>query len=505
MSDAATIQSSGTVKPGPYDSLREFVAAAEARGRVVRISEIDQDAYEFTGLMYRLIDRLGLEKAPVVIVDRVKIDGQWRDGPIVVNQYGRWEDEALVFGVEQVTSDQQAMFRATQEKLLTHLDSAGNWNTIPPVEWSGSGPAPCKEVILTGADIDITQFPWLKNNPADVGRYINMGAVFIEDPEAGANVGTYRCQVKGPARIGVNPSPGQHGWLILNAMRRRGDRTAPCSIALGVDPITFSTSATKMADFGEHELDLAGGLRGRPVEVVKSETSDIMVPAHAEMIVEGEIPLTEFEEEGPYAEMYGFLGAGEPQAFFMTIKAVTHRSQPWFQNSFTGLTLDMPKSPQLAGEFARYSRLIPNLRSIVTPKGANGITFVQIQKRFPGEGMAAGQAVASNPGLNKIVIVVDDDVDVLNPVAVLHAMGARWQPGAATAIIPRTQMMMPDPSRRELFLSSKIIIDATRQLPAEGGPEEWAPVSRQLIREALPELFRETDEKWRELFARLGA
>ena len=505
MSRAASQISTANSAGGPYDSVRDFLNDLEDRGRVERIPEMDQDAFEITGFAYRLLDRLGYEKAPAFVVERVKTGGQWREGPVLGNQFGSWIDEALVFGVEKVSQDQEEMYWAVMNALFGRLDSGGNWLRIPPVEISNAAAAPCKQVIVTGDDIDIEQFAWLKNNPADAGRYINMGAVFIEDPEYGSNVGTYRCQVQGPRQIGMNSGPGQHGWRILNSMRKRGDKVAHCAVAVGVDPITWVASCTKMADFGVNELELAGGLRGKPVEVVRCESCDIRVPAHAEMIIEGEIPLNETAPEGPYGELFGFLGPQVPENFFMNLKVVTHRERPWIQNSFTGITLDMPKGPQTAAEFHRYKQLIPNLTGFYTPKGTIGVAFVRINKRFPGEGMAAGQYVSANPGQNKIVIVVDDDVDIFNPVKVLHAIGARWQPGSATLVVPQTQMFVPDPSKPQTFLSSKIIIDATRQLPAEGGPKNMAPVSRALLTESFPDLLGPIEAKWGDTFAKWGA
>ena len=135
----------------------------------------------------------------------------------------------------------------------------------------------------------------------------------MDDPEFGKNTGTYRCQVRDGRRISINPEPSQHGWRILTSMRKRGDKVAKVAIAVGADPFTFCASSTKMAGFQEDELEFAGGLRGRPLEVVKCETSDIRVPAHAEMIIEGEVPLDEGLDEGPYGEMYGYLGPDEAQ------------------------------------------------------------------------------------------------------------------------------------------------------------------------------------------------
>jgi 4-hydroxy-3-polyprenylbenzoate decarboxylase len=477
-----------------FDSVRDYAKVLDDHGRLLRIGSMDQDRYEITAFAYRLIDRFGIEHAPAFLVERMKLNGEWFEGPIVANLYGRWPDEALLFGVENITDDYQAMYRAVMDAMEARLDDGGVWRQIPPVTIA-AGKAPCKEVILTGDDIDIERFAWLKSNPADAGRYINMGSVFIQDPEIGSNVGTYRCQVKGPRKIGVNPEPGQHGWNILKAMQKRGDRIAKVAIAVAPDPLTFCASSTKMAGYLEDELLFAGGLRGRPLEVVKCETCDIRVPAYSEFIIEGEIPLDEFEDEGPYGEMYGYLGPVKPDNFFMNIKAVTHRQNPWVLNSFTGLTCDMPRSPQVASNYFMYKKMIPNLTGFYSPRGANGVVAISIDKSLPGQGMAAGQLLAANAGLNKVVIVVDSDINILEPSEILHALGARWQP-SASLMIPQTQMMMPDPSRGKWGLSSKMVIDATRQLESEGGPKSWAPLNRDLLEQGAPGVFDFVDDKW---------
>jgi 4-hydroxy-3-polyprenylbenzoate decarboxylase len=481
----------------PFDSVRDYVNALDARGHLLRIESLDQDAYEITGLAYRLIDRFGIENAPGFLIERMKIDGRWIDGPIVANIYGRWPDEALLFGIENITDDYQAMYKAVIAKLRTHLDSAGAWQRISPVEIAADA-APVKEVVLTGDQINIEDFAWLKNNPADAGRYINMGSVFIQDPEIGRNVGTYRCQVKGPRKIGVNPEPGQHGARILRAMKERGDKFAHVAVAVAPDPLTFCASSTKMAGYLEDELEFVGGLRGKPLETVKCETCDIQVPAHAEFIIEGEIPFDEFEDEGPYGEMYGYLGPLKPDNYFINIKAVTHRKNPWVLNSFTGLTCDMPKSPQTASNFFQYKRLVPSLTGFYSPRGANGVTVISIDKKFPAEGLTAGQYLAANAGLNKVVIVVDSDINILDPSSVLHALGSRWQP-SASLLIPQSQMFMPDPSKPNWGVSGKMVIDATRQLESEGGPKSWPRLNRELLEEGSPGVFDRVDGKWDEL------
>ncbi len=483
---------------GPYESMRDYIYALEAKGRLLRIPEIDQDAYEATALVYRMLDRFSMDQAPALLIERVKIDGEWRDGPLICNPYGSWADEAMTFGIDIDSQDEQVVYKTVIEAIGKRRDETAKWLTKEPVEVD-AGQAPCKEVIHTGDDINILQYAFLKNNPADAGRYLNLGSVFLHDEEIGPNMGTYRCQLKGKDKIAVNPSPGQHGWLILNAKRRRGEKVAQCAVALGSDPITFAVSSNRMAGLGESELPIAGGLRGKPVELVKCETVDYLVPATAEMIIEGEIPLDQFEEEGPYAEMYGYMGPQEPKNFFMNITAITHRHQPWIMNSFTGVTNDLPLSPQLAAEYFRYKAILPNLTGYYMMPGAFGFSVVSIDKRAPGEGIQAGQTITATPFGCKTVIVVDKDINLLDPRSILHAIGARWQP-SAHLFIPQTLQRAPDPSLPNRGMSSKMVIDATRQLPGEGGPESWPPYSRTLLEENAPDAFERIDKKWADLF-----
>jgi len=448
---------------GPYDTLRDYITALEARGKVLRIKEVDQDKYEGTAFVYRMLDELGFDTSPAILFEKVKIDGKWIKGPMLANIYCGWDTAAMVYGLENITNDQGKMYRAVMEKMSSYVDEGGQWKKIEPVVVDRSK-APCKEVILKGEEVDILKFPWFKNNPGDVGCYINTGAVFMEDPELGRNVGTYRCQVKGKKKIGVNPETGQHGWIFMMRAKRRGEKVKQVAIALGLDPITYAMSSTKLAGLGEDEIAFAGGFRG--------------------------------EGEGPYGEMYGYMGK-KHKNFYMNVKAITHRKNPIFVNSFTGVTKTTHMIPWQASSFFKLKKLIPNLVDMYDPHEAIGIKVLSINKRFPGQGIAAGQIAAGLP-TGKIFIVVDKDIDVTDITQVLHAVSTRWQPHPATLIIPQGNCFSIDPSMPQRLLTSKIIIDATRQLPAEGGPKSWQPVSRVLLQEKAPESFELVNKKWLE-------
>ena len=250
------------IKPGPYDSLRDYMEAIEHHGNVITIKEIDQDNYELAGLMYKLVDKHGWLGAPAVVVEKIKIDGRWMEGPIIVNQYGLASHEAIAVGVpfEEISNyDQIANFKRAL-KLVTDL---GEIQPIKPLEIK-SNQAPAKEIILNGQDINVLDFPFLQSNPGDNGRFINTGNLVLIDPEKGRNVGTYRMQIKGPRKIGISPERKQHGWEFLMAMKKRGEKVANAAVVLGTDPIVFAMSSSKTALLGQDELEIAGGFKGRP-------------------------------------------------------------------------------------------------------------------------------------------------------------------------------------------------------------------------------------------------
>ena len=372
------------VKTGPYDSLREYMEAIEKHGSVIRIDQIDQDNYELTGLMYKLIDKHGWLGAPALIVDKIKVSGEWMEGPIIVNQYGMGAHEALAVGVDlDLLEEGQHIYN--YKKALEKMMEMGEIKPITTKEIHRED-APSKEIMIQENDINVLDFPFLQSNPADNGRFINTGNLVLVDSELGKNVGTYRMQIKGPRKIGINPEKGQDGWKFLMAKRERGEAVAQAAVVLGTDPIVFAMSSSKTARTGQDELEIAGGFKGKSVEVVKCENSDMLVPANVEMIIEGEIPLNDLEKEGPFGEMYGYMGLPHEEQFYMNIKTITHRKKPFIVNQFTGVTRGFVTSPGEAASLRGFSKFIPELTGFTIPINHVGFIFISIDKTKPYQG-----------------------------------------------------------------------------------------------------------------------
>ena len=484
---------------GPFDTMREMIGALDARGRLLRIDRVDQDAYEGTALMYRLVERHGLEGAPALLFDSVKTGGQWLNGPVVGNYLGPWDTECLALGLEPDPASGTATFRKARAHLIALAQKhGGRYPEIAPVLVPRER-ARCKEIILRGDEIDLTSFPFMQVNPGDGGRYINTATVYTVDPKSGVNLGTYRCQLKGPRKVAVSPGAGQTGWKMLTAARKRGEKTARISLVLGQDPIVYvvsgSRTANRQGDKPVDELAVAGGLRGRAVAIVRSETNDFLVPAHAEMVIEGEIVLDDLEKEGPYGEGLGYQGKGE-MAWWMTVNTVTHRRNPWLHNSFTGVDRGPIKSPGVASAFLFSKKFVPEIVDFHYLSNANNIFYISIDKTAPGQGIAAGEKLGKFNPVAKVVIVLDRDVDLMDQAQVMAAISSRWQPDPAARIFSNLPGLPLDPSQKDPNKTSKIVIDATRQLPGEGGPALFPRTNRELLTTLAPEAFARVDARW---------
>ena len=486
---------------GPFDDLRSYVRELERRGLLLKVRNIDQDQYEGTALMYRLIDRFGMYFAPALLMENVKIDGVWHKGPILTNHFGHWDTECLTLGIEPVPGDHVKTYYKALARVQDYLalGKGGAFPTAPFREVARSE-APCKEVTLTGDAIDITKFAFIQSNPADSARYVNTGSVFTNDAELGKNFGTYRCEIKGPRMLGVNPEEGQGAYQAFMKAKARGEKSVKVSIALGQDPVTWTVSSSKLNRAKADELEVVSAIRGRPLAVVKSETNDHFVPANSEMIIEGEVPLDqEMKPEGPFGEMYGYMGGRKSENFWMNITAITHRRNPWIVNQYTGVTRGFVTAPLEQIALSTMQRFVPNVKMLHTPVEATGLTFVSIKKKKAGEALEIGKRIAQIVGIAKVVVVVDDDIEVLDRVQVMHTMGSRWQPQPATAIIPESRGMPLDPSLTKRPMTSKIVIDATRQWPEEGGPQVYQALNRTELERLAPDSFARVDAQWTKL------
>jgi 4-hydroxy-3-polyprenylbenzoate decarboxylase len=486
---------------GPFDDLRGWIRELDRRGLLLKVQDVDQDQYEATALMYRLVDRFGMYFAPTLWIENIRIDGKWHKGPIICNHFGHWDTECLAFGIEPVPGDHVATYYKALDRVGEYLKlGRGGAFPVAPFKEVARSEAPCKQVVLAGEQIDLTKFAFIQSNPADSGRYVNTGSVFTNDADLGKNFGTYRCEIKGPRMLGVNPEEGQGAYNAFMQAKMRGEKSVKISIALGQDPVTWVVSSSKLNRAKADELEVVSAIRGKPLPVVKCETNDHLVPANAEIVIEGEVPLDQgMKPEGPFGEMYGYMGGRKSENFWMHVTSITHRRDPWIVNQFTGMTRGFPTAPLEKIALSTLQRFVPNVKMLHTPVEATGLCFVSIKKNKPGEALDIGKRIAQIVGIAKVIVMVDDDLEVLDRVEMMHAIGSRWQPQPATAIIPESRGMPLDPSLVKRPMTSKIVIDATRQWPEEGGPRTYQALNRAELERLAPDSFKRVDANWTKL------
>jgi 4-hydroxy-3-polyprenylbenzoate decarboxylase len=183
----------------------------------------------------------------------------------------------------------------------------------------------------------------------------------------------------------------------------------------------------------------------------------------------------------------------------MTVTRVTHRVDPWIVNDFTGVTRALLLMPGAALTTAQLRGLMP---AITDYRYADSVTFFSINKTEPGQGLEIGKRIAKMIPVFKIVMIVDDDVSLWNPADLFMAFATRWQAYPASHVYEDMPTMPLEPSAPERARSSKIVIDATRQWPEEGGPKVYPEYSRDVLANYDPEIFERIDSKWADVIAR---
>jgi 2,5-furandicarboxylate decarboxylase 1 len=326
-----------------------------------------------------------------------------------------------------------------------------------------------QDIVLEGADVDLTKLPLCTNNPRDGGPYITAGHVIIKDAEYGMNLSIYRMMLVSKNEVTLRFTPGHDGYDFMKNAEKRGQKKFEVAVCIGVPPAVYVASQFEPR-IGVYELDIAGGLVGEPVEVVKCRTIDLEVPALAEIVLEGELTIpAKSGDEGPFGEFCGYTTAQVPNERIMTVKAVTHRKNPVYHNIWLG------KPPHehlyvdaLTYAVAAYQELKPAYpalkKAYAPPWGVSIVLLLQLEKRLMRPGIVDNILAASlytRSGKWKHVFVLDEDIVLEDPNEVLWALTTRFQPATDMFIIPRGITSSLEPSATLDGLTSKLMLDLT--------------------------------------------
>jgi 4-hydroxy-3-polyprenylbenzoate decarboxylase len=485
-----------------YKDLREHIAALEKAGKLRRIkSPINKDT-ELQPLMRWQFRGLPEEQRQALLYEDVRdVKGNKYRFPVILGCLAGSRD---IYSIGLQCKPEEIGERWT----------AGQLHPIEPV-LVPSGP--CQEEVHMGPNLlehgGLGEFPIPISTPGfDIAPYTTASHWCTKDPETGIrNMGNYRGQVKAPNRLGIYEAgafspPLQHIGIHWKKARERG-QPLQAAVVIGVVPVLSYTAVAKIP-YGVDEFAVSGGIAGEPIPLVKCKTVDLEVPATAELVIEGLISTEYFENEAPFGEYSGYMGAKTLTAY-MDITAITHRKDM----IYTGFISQMPPSEsskmrQLAYEhnfykFLRYDCNIPAVLEVALHEssGSNMYLVIRMRKSNPSQPwQALNAAVAMDPIIGKVIIAVDEDIDPRDPDSVNWALSFCMQPhldvrithGKSSALdysaAPPSVRLMADAAYPKPLGCSAMLIDATRK---------WAytPVS-------LP--AKEFMERAREIWEREG-
>jgi UbiD family decarboxylase len=450
----------------PIQDLREWLDRAEGINELVQIDKpVDRDE-EMSAITYLVAKQ---DPSPAILFDNPK---GYEDSPIgarmLWNILGPSSKRIALTIEEPPETPTLELIRRLKEKMKDRILP----REVPATE------APVYENTLSGADIDLEQLPIPRHWPLDGGRYAGTAdAVFTRDPDSGyLNIGTYRMMLQGKDQVGLYLSPGKDARLHITRSWEQGKPVAVAA-AWGIDPL-FMLVGSQTFPKNVSEYEFAGGIKGEAIPVVRAQTSDLLLPANAELVVEGVINLNSVKTEGPFGEFPGYYGRPEAGCPLVDITRVHYRTHPVLTNA---IMADYPSCEQ-SGFFAviRSARIwddmdklgIPGVQGVYAhPAGAGGfgMTVISLEQRYAGHAAQCLALAAQVPGgayYTKWIIAVDEDIDPTDMDQVIWAMSSRCHPIEDIDILRNTWSTWLDPSQNppeKRPYGSKALINACKE------------------------------------------
>lgn len=460
-----------------YSDLREFIRALEKNGELKRISfEVDPHL-EITEFADRAVKRGG----PALLFEKPK----GSQVPVLINSFASARKMQIALGVDSVDEIAGRISEYLEMRLPQGL--IGKLKMLPKLAEVGAffprivSGGPCKGVIRRD-NFSLDQFPILHCWPQDGGPFITLPMVFSKNPDTGKrNCGMYRMQVYDGRTTGMHWQTHKQGAEHYRRLVKEGvHKRMEVAVAIGSDPATMYSAILPLPPDLD-EMMIAGFLRGKPVEMVKCETSDIEVPANSEIVLEGYVELGELRREGPFGDHTGFYSLEDDYPVFH-ITCITHRKDPIYATTIVGPPPmeDFYMGKAIERIFLPLMRLqLPEVRDICMPAEGifHNLILVSIRKSYPLHARKVMHAIwgLGQAMFSKCIVVVDEDVDVQNVSEVA------WK--ALNNIDPERDIqfvMGPidalDHASRLPHYGSKMGVDATRKWKEEGFVRPWPDV-----------------------------
>ena len=474
-----------------FDDFRSFIEYLSVVGELKKIDGADWDLEIGT-----ITELFGERRGPALLFDEIK------DYPtgfrIASNVIMTPRRQRIALGIPEALPEVE-IIRDWKDRL----------KQIKPVPPREVATGPVMENVLTGKNVDLLKFPTPRWGELDGGRYIGTGDVTItKDPDEGwVNCGTYRIMLHDQKTLAFHSSPGKHANIIRQKYWAKGEN-CPVVMSFGEDMLLF-TMSTIGFPWGVPELDVAGYMKGKPIDVIKGPITGLPIPATAEIAIEGfsPPPSVDGRPEGPIGEWTGYYASGSRTEPVVQVKAIYHRNDPILHGQ-------PPVKPPLNSWFPiplhstvmLWNRLevngIPGIRSVcMHGPGSRVVAVISIKQQYLGHAKQVGVLTASLLSGNshgRWVIIVDEDIDPSDWESVMWAVTTRCDPETSVEIVrgflsSRLDPTIP-PEKRERgdFTTAKVIINACK-------PYHWMK-DFPPVNVASDELRKKILDKWPSLF-----
>lgn len=443
-----------------FRDLRTYLVKLEEEGQLIQYDKQVVPEPDIRAISRGAAD-MG-DTGPAVMINNIL---GHKDAKIAVNVHGSWANHALMLDMPK-TSTLKEQFYELEKR----------WDSYPgQIDFVDN--APCQEVVVEGDDLNLLELlPLYKVNEHDGGFYLSKASVVSVDPDEPdnldmVNVGIYRLQVQDKQTLAMQGLPF-HDIAIHMRKNEELNKPTPVAICLGVEPMLSFMASTPIA-YNQSEYKYAAAINGIPTELTKASISGLPIPAGCEYVLEGEIIPRKRIPEGPFGEFPGSY-SGTRQQVEITIKRVTHRKNPIFENLYLGRPwTEIDTLMGLNTCIPLYKQIretMPEVKA-VNALYQHGLTvIIATDQRLGGYAKSVAFRLFSTPhGISycKTCILVDGNVDPFDLNQVMWAMSTRLRGSKDVMVIEPTPGMPLDPSSEPPGMGCKIIIDCTTPFGAE--------------------------------------
>jgi 4-hydroxy-3-polyprenylbenzoate decarboxylase len=475
-----------------YRDLRDFIRALEEQGELKRIALPVDPVLEITEFADRAVKGGG----PALLFENPKGSST----PVLINAFASMRRMQIALEVEAIDEVAARIVEFLEMKMPEGL--IGKLKMLPKLAEMGAffpkivSKGACQEVVKREG-FSLFDYPVLQCWPDDGGRFITLPLVFSRNPDSGKrNCGMYRMQIFDERTAGMHWQTHKQGAEHYRRLAQQGRTRMEVAVAIGADPATMYSAILPLPPDLD-EMMISGFLRQSPVEMVRCVTCDLEVPASAEIVLEGYVELGELRTEGPFGDHTGFYSLADQYPVFH-VECVTQRKDPIYAATIVG---PPPMEDYYMGKaieriFLPLMRLqLPEVRDMAMPAEGvfHNLILVAIRKSYPGHARKVMHAIwgAGQAMFSKVIVVVDEDVDVQNFSEVLWKALNNIDPQRDIEFVMGPVDSLDHASRLPNY-GSKMGIDATRKWPGEGFTRPWPDVIRM-----SEDVRRRVDAMWK--------